>query len=465
MLHIDVNRCRDVGIKLSAWLSITERIAPEYILPPGLELGTREHACFLFFTANLDQALMIRRIRPVRYSGRILVGADALWCYSRNLTQYSSRVFLPETLLEIAHARSIDELTYFLMWAYPGLGQPGVAAQYWLWNAKCLLDRYNGDPRKIAQRYRTAASITKELCRFRGIGDKLSSFITRFMYKMGYWKIADPERVSIPADIHLRKLAFRTGMVKALTPRISLAGRDATILVKRAYEEAARAAGVYPMDLDEPAWHIARLCCSRRYGDFSCYDCDPEKQSRCYLAEYCMGRCPLSSVCEHNTSLELYYAGNLIDRKVRGIARISELEDLYPVLQDWLEQERGFGMWMADWPIDALKIDYVAHDEVSCHVVAIEGIINGERRLKDHLSKIRFISRAADEPYVATNDRSIVDDIIRQGLGVLLYDHDQRRISSVTEPAKQAPDPQLKAKAIRALGAVLSCLQFIRESA
>ena len=454
--QVDLRQCERIGEALASWGNVVEGSAPEYIVPKGVERGSREHACFLFFTANIDQAMMLRRIRPIAPGGgRLLFGAEALWCYSRRLIEAKPSFMLPENIAGFRRFRR--ELLYIVKWAYPGMANVDRGVDYWLHNARVLLERFDGDPARIPERLGyDAPSIVRGLRLFKGIGVKLSNFIFRLMYKMGFWRNArNAHLVGIPPDIHLQKVALRTGMVKCQAKTIELGVGDILGKVDEAYRVAAVKAGVMPMDLDEPAWHVGRLCCSRRHGELSCTSCPPGKRASCPLSSYCNGRCPLADVCERRVDLKLIYIGSEVDKYVKLKGGISELEDLYPAIQQWIEDE-GYGLWMADWPINRQQLDYVI--EARGGVVAVEGIVNGVDAVERHASKLQYALRLADGPYIATNDERLIGWAVRKGLGFLLYRPGGKLIEkvkpAVVKEGRGEVDLALRSEVLRAFEVV-----------
>jgi len=124
--------------------------------------------------------------------------------------------------------------------------------------------------------------------------------------------------------------------------------------------------------------------------------------------------------------------GGVLDSKVRRRARISELEDLYPAIQEWLKCRR-VTLWIADWPIDRKMVDYVAyHDDGK--VIAVEGFINGMHTYRAHMAKVEFMLKIAELPYIATNDRKVVRYARDMGLGVLVYDAKRGIVEELQEP-------------------------------
>ena len=111
--------------------------------------------------------------------------------------------------------------------------------------------------------------------------------------------------VDVPPDVHLQKFAFRTGMIKSSSNMIKLDTSKVIKLVQEAFRVATNTSGTLPLELDEPAWHTGRLCCSRIQGDLPCEECPPSKREMCLLSSFCKGRCPLSEVCERRVDLKL----------------------------------------------------------------------------------------------------------------------------------------------------------------
>ena len=421
MLFIDKRQCVIVAHKLLSFAKVVEEKAPEYIVPKNIEKESREHSFFLFFTANIDQALMLRRIRPRMFKGRYVFGAEALWFYSRRLVSYNYEIMLPETILELGREGILEHL---IRWAYPGIVSPEKCSNYWLQNSDIILRKYGGDIREFAERYgNNAERVVKKLREFEGIGLKLSNFIARIMHKTGIWDLKNIEAIDIPPDIHLQKLALRTGMIRVKHDAlVKLDSQPVIDAVRKAYRIAALSYNVPPIELDEPSWHIGRLCCSRKFGDLSCVKCDPEKMKHCPLADVCKGYCPLSDVCVRQ-KVTMLRQSNIVDARIKRKKGISELEDLYPLIEKWLEQQDP--IWFADWPLKVSishveYIDYVAYYGSKDKVIAVEGVVDGRTKLRKHERKIRGLSVIANEPYVATNSKLIAEYVMKTNLGLLL---------------------------------------------
>ena len=129
--------------------------------------------------------------------------------------------------------------------------------------------------------------------------------------------------VNMSPDVHLQKLAFRTGMIKSSSNMIKLDTSKVIKLVQEVFRVAANASGTSPLELDEPAWHAGRLSCSRIQGDLPCEECPPSKREMCLLSSFCKGRRPLSEVCERRIALKLMRWRDVLDSKVRRRTKIS----------------------------------------------------------------------------------------------------------------------------------------------
>jgi hypothetical protein len=256
-------------------------------------------------------------------------------------------------------------------------------------------------------------------------------------------KLRNVDRLSIPVDVHLQKLAFRTGMVKADQSEILLDINDTRSVVNEAFSKAASSLDKLAIELDEPGWHIGKFCCSKNWGEFSCNRCGQQKSSLCPIADVCDARCPLSETCGKKLQLKLIRAGNVLDHKVKYSAqRISELRDLYPAIQAWLKHKAL--LWIAEWPLDSeakLKLDYLAYDRDMDRLIAIEGIME---KPETYLNKLELIRQMVDEPYVATEWRKsqIIDYASKLGFGVLEFKLEEPEPKLIRETYPKVTGPR-----------------------
>lgn len=110
---------------------------PEYILPPNLVKGSKEHARYLTYVIAVDY----------------MTDAVKLWRGSREEYQYNPNSFNSTRILDMSESQ-LRTLIKRIGGRFPKTG-----AGTWKKIAKILLDRYDGDPRNITREPQTIAEI------------------------------------------------------------------------------------------------------------------------------------------------------------------------------------------------------------------------------------------------------------------------------------------------------------------
>ncbi|MFQ6052583.1 MAG: endonuclease III domain-containing protein [Candidatus Hydrothermarchaeota archaeon] len=123
--------------------------------------------------------------------------------------------------------------------------------------AKKILKEYNGDCRKIWEGNRDINEVIKRLREFRGIGQKISNDFTDILLRNHGIELEGLEKLDVPADRHVVRVFFRTGLVEK---------EDSRLVVKRARELNPKC----PADLDI-TYDIGKKFCHERKPD--CKEC------------------------------------------------------------------------------------------------------------------------------------------------------------------------------------------------
>jgi len=229
---------------------------PEYILPPNLVHGSKEHALYLTYVISVDY----------------MTDAVKLWRGSREEYQYSPDSFDSTKILGMSDSQ-LRTLVKRIGGRYPKTG-----AGTWRKISEILLDRYDGDPRNITREPSTIDEIKQKIDVFPYLrGKKLSNFYLRAMGENGLFKISNFEELDIPVDIQVARFTIYTGVLKLLSESFRGCVHEEPLrgLVEEAWRKAARGLGTYPWKLDEPIWTVGSKLCSKR---------------RCSL-------CPVESLC------------------------------------------------------------------------------------------------------------------------------------------------------------------------
>ena len=120
-------------------------------------------------------------------------------------------------------------------------------------------DAYDGDAANIWRGKPASAEVVYRFLQFRGVGPKIATMATNILAREFKIELSDYYSVDISADVHVRRVFSRLGLVN------NGAGIDEVIY---------RARGLYPQFpgmLDLPAWDIGRNWC--KSGVPLCGDC------------------------------------------------------------------------------------------------------------------------------------------------------------------------------------------------
>jgi endonuclease III len=110
-------------------------------------------------------------------------------------------------------------------------------------------ESYAGDAAKIWQGQPSSAEVVYRFLQFRGIGPKIATMATNILAREFKIPLSDYYSVDISADVHVRRVFSRLGLVRAD------ASIDELIYVARSLNPE------FPGLLDLPAWDIGRKWC------------------------------------------------------------------------------------------------------------------------------------------------------------------------------------------------------------
>lgn len=127
--------------------------------------------------------------------------------------------------------------------------------------AKFILEKYDGDPRKIWNNQKDVGKVEERLKEIPLIGMALASMAVRHLAE--YYGLlggrAAFKQIGIKPDIHVMRVFKRTGLVKR-----ELDYKEAMAVAKELFPK-------YPGSLDAPAWEIGKNFCRPRTP--KCSDC------------------------------------------------------------------------------------------------------------------------------------------------------------------------------------------------
>ena len=226
---------------------------PEYVLPPNLMQGTKEHALWLTYVISVDY----------------MTDAVKLWSRSREEYLYNPDSFNSTRILDMSDSQ-LQTLVKRIGGRYPKTG-----AQTWRKIARILLDGYQGDPRNITRQPITIKEIKEKIDVFPYLrGPKLSNFYLRAMGEQDLFKISNFNELDIPVDIQVARFTIYTGVLRLLSESFRGCVHEEPLrsLIEEAWREAAEEIDTPPWKLDEPIWTIGSKLCSKR----KCSQCPVE---------------------------------------------------------------------------------------------------------------------------------------------------------------------------------------------
>lgn len=176
-------------------------IPPEYTLPKGLEMCSKEASLYFTFGVALDY----------------MTDSDKLWENLRKLYEVSMNkstryptvpygLFYLEVIT--GYKNKQDDLSEILR-SMVRPRSPKYGAGYWIDIAEKLQARFNSDPRNITDREKSVYEVLEQVEEFRGLGgSKLSAFYLRVMWSLGLFKISDPENIPVAVDTHIHHFTY-----------------------------------------------------------------------------------------------------------------------------------------------------------------------------------------------------------------------------------------------------------------
>lgn len=262
---IDIERARFVVLRLheafktrSGLLSETDDLVENQI-PSGVEPLSRDHALFLFYIVSNDHGMK---------SARLYARAKALFLEERQL-------FEPFRVVEDyggpEDINLVESTGRQLSTRYPR-----ETAKSWYINSVKLVEKYQGDPRKLFRSTTEARILMKEIMAFRGYGPKTGGMLLRAIIGLGFSDVRGVENVLVPVDIHDSRISYFTGILKLNEPSLTSPDYYAYVpQVQRGLLEACNTLGIKWLDVDRALWLIGSRGCVTK---------------RCHL-------CPLSDIC------------------------------------------------------------------------------------------------------------------------------------------------------------------------
>lgn len=215
------------------------KVNAEDLIPANC--SNNEKALFLFYVIQLDYATK---------SQRLYEGANKLFRKKRTF-------FIPNYILNLSQKKLEEFLVKYLRPRYIN-----EAKKRYKQNSQLLKSKYNGDPREIFEKSKTAQDALNKVGEFRGFGPKIGNFFVRTMINVFAYAYDDVEDILPPVDIHDVRIAYLMGYVKS----DSMAQKNVTE-VKKLWSNACKKAGVSWLVFDKALWLLGSEGQPKSKGD------------------------------------------------------------------------------------------------------------------------------------------------------------------------------------------------------
>ncbi|MEK6818816.1 MAG: hypothetical protein AABY10_02685, partial [Nanoarchaeota archaeon] len=192
-----------------------------------------------------------------------------------------SWIFDPQKVAEQKETEIETILRQDFQFNLQGNGEENPAKRF-SFNAKHLVDNYQGDPRKLIE-HKNIDQARARLMEFKGIGTGIANLFIIYMIDRKLASPIDPENAFLKVDIHKGRIPINC---EAVTPTNAEIYRDESYVrtLERAYREICKKNKLDPHILDAVLWVIGSKGCAR--NDYS------HCQMECPLFENCAGNTP-----------------------------------------------------------------------------------------------------------------------------------------------------------------------------
>jgi len=262
IFQVDVDKARTIATRVYSMFQKREGFyskvtMPEWILPPGIIEGSKEHALYLTYVISVDY----------------MVNAEKLWQNAREKYSFNPDFFNPNFLLK-AEKPLLRAILKDL-----GVRFINNGVKTWKEISKILVEEFNGDPRNLTPIEMTVGEVKKLLEKFPSLrGYKLSNFYIRAMTEKGLIKVRDPENLEIPVDLQVARFTIYSGVLELESGSFDGCIYELRRVIEITWRKACENTNIKPYELDEPIWQIGSKLCSKK---------------KCNL-------CPINDKCSHN---------------------------------------------------------------------------------------------------------------------------------------------------------------------
>ncbi len=203
-----------------------KKINAEELLP--MDANDLTKALYIFYVLQLDYAMKSQ----ILYSG-------ALRLYNDN-----DKFFTPNFLIKVT-----DDVLQMYLKDYLHPRYVNEAVKRYRVNSQTLLEKYDGDPRKLFTVAKTCKEVIEKIKDFRGFGPKIGNFFVRTMINTFNYQYDDLEDMLPPVDVHDVRIAYLLGY----TNSDEMSQKNITF-VKKVWNQACLDSGESWLVFDKALW-------------------------------------------------------------------------------------------------------------------------------------------------------------------------------------------------------------------
>ncbi len=257
MVEVKINK--KTGIKFAQTLIESshkllnaDKPVPEIRYSEGFEIGTQQHAIFLFYSIALDA---LRDSNKVYKAGRNL-----------------ALRFTPRDIIKLAKSKETNSITthkrpqleaVMERFLDNGIGNP---ANILLQAALRLEETCKGDPRQLFNGAKVYEEAFKIISGYYGIGDGKASLMVKNFIRFGYLELEDNFDMPIKIDRHGIKMSIGNDVVSFSDyeegEKIHIG--NVTKRLERLFREITREEKISPVLLDDIKWANGNRLCTKK---------------------------------------------------------------------------------------------------------------------------------------------------------------------------------------------------------
>lgn len=277
-------------------------------MPPSLELGTKEHAMFLWTSCYYMRG-GIKSVDAFKRLGAMYEAAPGVFDASISMHMDPEEIAL-------------------LLKKYQ-LGFQDAVSKQWVENAGRLMERCDGDPRAIFDSigtYDEALSKIKNDHKgngYLGFQEKMTSMIIYFLMDE---KLIEAFNFPIPIDLHVMRISIANELITfpGVPHGTNLYRPETLATLRTIYEDYSKAHDVDALRLCDAVWLFSEAMCSNQPGNITLepegrhnrngrstvlipLEVDPYSETQRDAFKRTCGRCVLRDVCKWNIPGKPYY--------------------------------------------------------------------------------------------------------------------------------------------------------------